>query len=120
MTSGLPDAEALERARIALDIDGPVATITLNSPERRNSQTPSMRAALAATGDHLPESVRVVVLKGAGSSFSAGLDLGLLSPEGVPGEESVAELMHAGDKHVLDAIDRYQRGFTWLREPRFV
>ena len=120
MTSGLPDAATLERARLALDIDGPVATITLNGPERRNSQTPSMWAALAAIGDHLPEDVRVVVLKGAGASCSAGLDLGLRSPEGVPGEESVAELMHAGDQHVLDVIDRYQRGFTWLREPRFV
>ena len=28
--------------------------------------------------------------------------------------------MHAGDQQVLDAIDRYQRGFTWLRDPRFV
>ena len=41
-------------------------------------------------------------------------------PEGVEGEESVAALMHAGDEQILDAIDGYQRGFTWLRDPRFV
>ena len=120
MTTGLPDAEALERARLALDLDGAVATITLSRPDRRNSQTPSMWRCLADIGAALPEEVRVVVLKGAGASFSAGLDVGLLSPEGVPGEESVAALMHSSDAEVLDAIDVYQRGFTWLRDPRFV
>jgi enoyl-CoA hydratase/carnithine racemase len=76
--------------------------------------------ALAAIGEHLPEETRVVVLRGAGASFSAGLDVGLLSPEGVAGEDSVAELMHGSDQTVLDAIDGYQRGFTWLRDPRFL
>jgi enoyl-CoA hydratase/carnithine racemase len=118
--TGLPDAAALERARLALNIDGGVATISLNCPERRNSQTPSMWHALAQIGAHLPDEVRVVVVKGAGGSFSAGLDVGLLSPEGVPGEEPVADLMHRSDQEVLDAIDGYQRGFTWLRDPRFV
>jgi enoyl-CoA hydratase/carnithine racemase len=28
--------------------------------------------------------------------------------------------MSATDQEVLDTIDRYQRGFTWLTEPRFV
>jgi enoyl-CoA hydratase/carnithine racemase len=118
--TGLPDPAALERARLALALDGGVATITLNRPDRRNSQTPSMWHALAEIGAHLPGETRVVVLKGAGASFSAGLDVGLLTPEGVPGEESVADLMHRSDQEVLDTIDGYQRGFTWLRDPRFV
>jgi enoyl-CoA hydratase/carnithine racemase len=116
----LPDTAALARARLALAVDGAIATITLDCPERRNSQTPAMWHALAEIGAHLPVEVRVVVLKGAGASFSAGLDVGLLSPEGLPGEESVAALMHDTDGAVLDAIDGYQRGFTWLRDPRFV
>lgn len=120
MTSGLPDADTLGRARLVLALEGPVATITLSCPERRNSQTPSMWRALAEIGAHLPDEVRVVVLKGAGASFSAGLDVGLLTPDGVEGEESVAALMHGSDDDVLDAIDVYQRGFTWLRDPRFV
>jgi enoyl-CoA hydratase/carnithine racemase len=118
--TGLPDADALQRARLALSIDGAVATITLNRPDRRNSQTPSMWRALAAIGAALSDEVRVVVLKGAGASFSAGLDVGLLSPDGVEGEESVAALMHGSDADVLEAIDSYQRGFTWLRDPRFI
>jgi enoyl-CoA hydratase/carnithine racemase len=120
MTSRLPEAASLERARLALDVDGPVATVTLSCPERRNSQTPAMWHALDAIGAGLSDDVRVVVLKGAGQSFSAGLDVGLLSPDGLEGEESVAALMHGSDEKILEAIDGYQRGFTWLRDPRFV
>jgi len=116
----LPDTAALSRARLSLTVDGAVATVTLDCPERRNSQTPTMWHALADIGANLPDEVRVVVLRGAGTSFSAGLDVGLLSPDGLPGEESVAALMHGTDEEVLDAIDGYQRGFTWLRDPRFV
>jgi enoyl-CoA hydratase/carnithine racemase len=118
--TGLPDAATLERARLALDLDGAVATVTLSCPERRNSQTPSMWHALADIGAHLPDETRVVVVRGSGSSFSAGLDVGLISGEGVPGEDSVTALMHGSDAEVLDTIDGYQRGFTWLRDPRFV
>jgi enoyl-CoA hydratase/carnithine racemase len=118
--TGLPDASTLEQARLALALDGPVAMITLSCPERRNSQVPSTWRALADIGANLPDEVRVVVVRGTGGSFSAGLDVGLLSPEGVPGEESVAALMQGSDDDVLAAIDGYQRGFTWLRDPRFV
>jgi enoyl-CoA hydratase/carnithine racemase len=76
--------------------------------------------ALAEIGAALSEEVRVVVVRGAGASFSAGLDVGLLTGEGVPGEDAVSDLMYQPDDAVLDAIEGYQRGFTWLREPRFV
>jgi enoyl-CoA hydratase/carnithine racemase len=115
----LPDAQTLAAARLALSVDGPVATITLNAPEKRNSQVPSMWHALDAIGAALPDDVRVVVLKGAGKCFSAGLDLGLLSPGGVEGEEFL-DLAASTDEHIIDTIDGYQRGFTWLHDPRFV
>lgn len=118
--TGLPDTAALARARLTLEMGGPIARITLNCPERRNSQTPSMWHALAAIGANLPDEIRVVVVKGAGASFSAGLDVGLLTGEGVEGEEAVSDLMHADDTTVLDTIGRYQEGFTWLRDPRFI
>lgn len=115
----LPDAETLAAARLALSIDGPVATITLNAPERRNAQVPSMWHTLTAIGEALPDEVRVVVVRGAGNCFSAGLDLGLLSPGGVPGEESM-DFSQLSDQQVIDTIDGYQRGFTWLTDPRFI
>ena len=116
----LPDATTLAEARLALSVDGAVATVTLDRPDRRNSQTPRMWHALAEIGAALPEEVRVVVVRGAGGSFSAGLDVGLLTGEGVPGEEAVSDLMHQPDDAVLHAIEGYQRGFTWLRDSRFV
>ena len=115
----LPDADTLAAARLALEIDGAVATITLNAPDKRNSQVPSLWHTLDAIGAALGEEIRVVVIKGAGKCFSAGLDLGLLSPGGVEGEEFL-DLEASSDQHVIDTIDGYQRGFTWLHDPRFI
>jgi enoyl-CoA hydratase/carnithine racemase len=116
----LPTPEQLGRAGLRLDLDGAVATITLDKPDRRNSQTPRMWHMLEAIGQALSGEVRVVVLKGAGESFSAGIDTRLLTGEEVEGEESVAALMQADDARILEAIDGYQRGFTWLADPRFI
>ena len=70
-----------------LSIDGAVATVTLNRPERRNAMTPATWLGLARIGAAIPEQVRVVVVRGAGPSFCAGIDLRLFSAEGVPGED---------------------------------
>ncbi len=116
----LPHQDDLAQAGLLLDIDGPVATVTLNKPERKNSQTPRMWHALAEIGRGLPDEIRIVVLKGAGPCFSAGLDVQLISPDGLDGEDSVFELMQADDTTVIDTIGGYQEGFTWLRDPRFI
>jgi len=71
-------------------------------------------------GRSLADEVRVVVVKGAGESFSAGIDTRLLTGEGVDGEDSVADLMRESDEKILETIDGYQRGFTWLADPRIV
>ena len=115
-----PSIEELREARLRVALDGVVLTITLDLPERRNSQTPRLWHTLDAIGQALPEEVRVVVVRGAGDCFSAGIDTRLLGPEGIEGEESVHELMQGSDEHVLSTIDGYQRGFTWLADPRFV
>ncbi len=57
--------------------DGPVATLTLDRPERLNAITGPMLAALSAAlvdADADP-AVRVVVVTGAGRGFCSGLDL---------------------------------------------
>jgi enoyl-CoA hydratase/carnithine racemase len=58
--------------------DGPVATITLNRPEKRNALSleliEELIAALEAVGTGTE--TRAVVLEGAGPAFSAGHDLG--------------------------------------------
>jgi enoyl-CoA hydratase/carnithine racemase len=65
--------------------DGPVATITLSRPERRNAINPEVTSALAdsLTRAETDESVRVVVLTGAGDkAFCAGGDLGTMGTDG--------------------------------------
>jgi 2-(1,2-epoxy-1,2-dihydrophenyl)acetyl-CoA isomerase len=62
---------------ITYDKDGPVATLTLNRPDRMNAMTNRMvletgRALVQAAED--PE-LRVLVLTGAGRSFCPGADL---------------------------------------------
>ena len=54
-----------------------VATVTLNEPEARNPLSPGLVAGLTAALGSLAtnESVRAVVLMGAGRGFSAGADL---------------------------------------------
>lgn len=114
------DASTLERAGLQYDVTGPVATITLHRPDVRNAQTPTMWRALAALGAEIPDDVRVVVVKGSGHSFSAGLDRAMLDPANTSGEESVAGLLALSDAELSATIDDYQRGFTFLRDPRFV
>jgi enoyl-CoA hydratase/carnithine racemase len=112
--------EELSTAGLQFAVDGAVATITLDRPEVRNAQTPTMWRALAALGAQIPDEVRVVVVTGAGSTFSAGLDRAMLDPTGGDGQESVAGLLALDDQAMADTIDDYQRGFTFLRDPRFV
>lgn len=112
--------ERLAQAGLRFDVDGGVATVTLDKPDKRNSQTPTMWRALAALTAEIPDDVRVVVVRGNGPSFSAGLDRSMLDPAGGDGEETVAHLLSLDDAAVSATIDDYQRGFTWLRDPRFV
>jgi enoyl-CoA hydratase len=61
---------------LRLDIDVPVATITIDRPEQRNAFSDDMWQKLAAACETIASNttVRVVVLRGAGASFSAGGD----------------------------------------------
>jgi methylglutaconyl-CoA hydratase len=62
---------------IEVKVTGPVGTIVLNRPQRRNALTRAMVAQLAeALSDlHLQKRVRAIVITGAGSSFCAGMDI---------------------------------------------
>lgn len=119
-TPPTPDPEALTRAGLKLEVDGPVATITLDRPATRNSQTPATWLALRAIGAGLDPAVRVVVVQGAGESFSSGLDRRMLTPEGVEGEPPLLQLLELPDSEVADTIDGYQEGFSWLRRSDIV
>lgn len=113
------DPQTLAQAGLQYDLTGAVATITLDRPSVRNAQTPTMWRALAALGREIPDEVRVVVLRGAGQSFSAGLDRAMLDLDG-GGPDSVVALLGLDDEGMSAEIDEFQQGFTFLRDPRFV
>jgi enoyl-CoA hydratase/carnithine racemase len=54
-----------------------VATVTLNRPDKRNAMNGAMLAGLRGAFDELDarDDVRVVVVRGAGAAFCAGMDL---------------------------------------------
>jgi 2-(1,2-epoxy-1,2-dihydrophenyl)acetyl-CoA isomerase len=70
------------------DLDGAVATITLNRPEARNALTAEMKTALLGALRQAAEAaeVRAVIITGAGPGFCAGQDL-----------KEHAEILEAGE-----------------------
>lgn len=103
--------------------EGPVLTVTLANPGERNAQVPSLWTALARVGESVPPDVRVVLLRGEGASFSAGLHRAMLTPGGMPGEPELLRLVaESGGGEALDRlIASFQRGFTvWSELPAVV
>lgn len=73
---------------VDLAIDGPIATVTLKRPEKRNALSMPLVAQLRAAFESVPATVRAAILTGEGEHFSAGLDLSDLQ------ETDTAEGMH--------------------------
>ena len=103
-------------AGFVLDVSDAVVRITLNRPEKRNAQSPETWRWLARVGADLPASVRVVLVTGAGPSFSSGLDHTLLADE----RSALGALARGPAQRAEDAIAGFQAGFGWLAEPRLV
>ncbi|WP_326808893.1 MULTISPECIES: enoyl-CoA hydratase/isomerase family protein [unclassified Streptomyces] len=110
----------LDKDGVHVSADGEVATVTLANPAKRNAQSPAMWRALAEAGRVLPGGIRVVVLRGQGKSFSAGLDRQAFEPEGFEGEQSFLDLARGSDEELDAAIAEYQQAFTWWRRPDLI
>ncbi|TAM92464.1 MAG: enoyl-CoA hydratase/isomerase family protein [Jatrophihabitans sp.] len=111
MADSFPFAAGGIRAQVA----GEVATVTLERPDSLNSQTPQTWEALGAVASALPGTVRVVVLRGAGRAFSAGLDRSMFAP-GSP----VGDLAASAAEAATARIERWQRAFDWRDRPAVV
>ncbi|MFE2509038.1 enoyl-CoA hydratase/isomerase family protein [Streptomyces naganishii] len=110
----------LDKDGVRLTVDDAIATVTLTNPAKRNAQSPALWRALTEAGRSLPGSVRVVVLRGEGKSFSAGLDRQAFTPEGFDGEPSFVDLARGADAELDATIAEYQEAFTWWRRSDLV
>lgn len=63
---------------ITYEVDGPIATITLDRPDRLNAFTGRMMQEMISAFDEIDadDAVRSVIVTGAGRGFCAGADLG--------------------------------------------
>jgi 2-(1,2-epoxy-1,2-dihydrophenyl)acetyl-CoA isomerase len=80
---------------VLYDVDGAVATVTINRPAARNALTAEAKAGLLAALQtaSVDTQIRAVVLTGAGGAFCAGQDL-----------REHAELLDAGAAVALDTV----------------
>jgi len=86
--------------RIQLDIDGTIATITNDNPDKHNAFDDEMDAALFAAIDEIARTpmIRAVIWRGEGRSFSSGRDVGSIGAHQLP--ISHHELMRRGHRGI--------------------
>lgn len=86
---------------VKLDIEGTIATITLNRPEAMNAFNQDVYRGLAMAAQKLKEtpSVRVAIMTGAGDrAFSAGMDLKMIAGQGGGGPSAVGSYCDGFDR----------------------
>jgi enoyl-CoA hydratase/carnithine racemase len=120
-TGAIFDPDLLSRGRLAVHVAAGIVTITLDAPEIRNAQLPDTWKALAHIGSHIADGTvgdtRVVVVRGAGPSFSAGLDRAALGA----GDDSLLAVLARQPPAVSEEqIGSFQAGFGWLADPVFI
>lgn len=82
-----------------IDLDGAVATLWMNRPDRHNAFDETLIRELTKAIETLAakDDIRVLVLAGRGASFSAGADLGWMKRQGAAGEaENTADALAMG------------------------
>ena len=98
---------------IEIQMDGPVAVVTINQPAKKNALSFDMRKALTARFRELAddEAVRAVVLTGAGDAFCSGADVDAMGGRDLPAARGRMQHLHAMilavhgiDKPVIAAV----------------
>ena len=90
---------------VRLDVDGPIAVITNDRPEKHNAFDDDMDLRLFEVLDELRglREVRAIVWRGEGKSFSSGRDVGALG--GASAGLSHHELMRRGHRGIQTIFD---------------
>jgi len=97
---------------VLTEVDGGIAVITINRPQARNAVNGEVARGIAAAVDELDDAgdVRVLILTGAGGTFSAGMDLkGFLAGDNptVPGRGFAGLVERPPAKPVIAAVEGY-------------
>ena len=93
---------------VALDIEGRIAWLRFNRPDKRNAMSPRLNRRMGETLDEIEfrDDVGVLVLSGEGTAWSAGMDL--------------KEYFRETEAQGLGAIRRSQReAYGWWRRLRW-
>lgn len=91
-------------ASIEWKVDGPVRTVLLNRPEKRNALDGDMMEELKAVFATPPAtSERVAVIRGAGPAFCAGLDMKWRA-KNPQGESGIEHMLHAVETYPLPVV----------------
>src|SRR5947209_15910655 len=104
MGNAASTAPAGSSGLLTIEQTGPVLTVGLNRPARRNALNDGIILALGECFTTIPDDVRAVVIHGVGAHFSSGLDLSELTEQ-----DATAGLIHSQMWHrVFDRI-QYSR-----------
>jgi 2-(1,2-epoxy-1,2-dihydrophenyl)acetyl-CoA isomerase len=105
---------------LRVEIDGPVATLTLDRPEALNALTVPLKVALREALERIAadRSIRAAILTGAGRAFCAGQDLAEREqPDAAPLDVEVRErynpivrLLRSMDQPVIAAVNGVAAG----------
>ena len=100
---------------VRVNRQGPIATVTLNRPDKHNAVNLEMFAALIDAGAELAAdaSIRAIVLDGDGESFCAGIDLSVMQADGL------AELAAKMQPEEGSPANFFQRAaYVWREVPQ--
>ncbi|MGH3742250.1 MAG: enoyl-CoA hydratase/isomerase family protein, partial [Micromonosporaceae bacterium] len=88
-------------------------------PDSLNPQTPALWRRLREIGRDLSGGTRLVVVRGEGRAFSAGLDKATLTG-GASSDGSLLHLAQLSDAELDREIAGFQQAFAWLRRPDLI
>jgi len=102
---------------------GQFGWLTLNNPQRKNAMTIAMRQSMADRLEAIAfdESIRAVVVIGAGDTFCSGADIEQMGPEGPPqsrirmqrGGHRIIKALHNLEKPVVSVVRGSAIGLGW-------